>query len=313
MTSRPTSKQPTGPNAQRLVFVTGPSGAGRATAVKALEDIGYEAIDNMPLSLLSRLLDGPPLARPMALGIDIRNRDFSADRFIAVIDDLGARAGLDVDVLYLDCSPDVLIRRFSETRRRHPMAPAESPVQGIERENDLLVPIRSCANFLIDTSGFTPHDLRAEIEHWFGVSAEKRLAVSVQSFSYKRGIPPGVDMVYDCRFLRNPYWEPTLRQSDGRAKNVVAYIQHDPRFDQFFKLITGMADLLLPAFAEEGKSHIVLAFGCTGGQHRSVAVAEQLAKTLAASDWQVSIRHRELERGAVVAPDSSVQKNEGRT
>ncbi len=297
---------------QRLVFVTGPSGAGRTTAVKALEDMGFEAIDNLPLSLLTRLLDGPPLGRPMALGIDVRNRDFSTGRFIGVIDNLGAETGLEVELLYLDCSADVLIRRFSETRRRHPMAPEDSPAQGIEREIDLLAPIRARANFLIETSDFSPHDLRAEIEKWFGSTEQNRLAVSVQSFSYKRGIPRGVDMVFDCRFLRNPHWEPDLRELDGRSGKVAEYIAGDARYGEFFTKISGLAELLLPAFAQEGKSHISIAFGCTGGQHRSVAVTEQLANELAASEWQVSIRHRELERRGIVSANSGVKK-EGQT
>ncbi len=283
---------------QRLVIVTGPSGAGRSTAVKAMEDIGFEAIDNLPLSLVQRLLDGPPIGRPLALGIDVRNRDFSVNGFLDVIERFNGKPGLEAELFYLDCSADVLIRRFSETRRRHPMAPSNAPAQGIEQEKDLLVPIRARANILIDTSELSPHDLREEIERWFGSTAETRLALSIQSFSYKRGIPRGVDMVFDCRFLRNPFWEPALRSLDGRSDDVAAYISKDERFAEFFAKVLDLANLLLPAFAQEGKSHISIAFGCTGGQHRSVAVTEKLANALAASGWQVSKRHRELERRA---------------
>ncbi len=290
---------------QRIVFVTGPSGAGRSTAVNALEDIGFEAIDNLPLSLIGRLLDGPPIGRPLALGIDVRNRDFSVNAMIEVIDTFTAQSDLNIEVLYLDCSAGVLIRRFSETRRRHPMAPDESPVQGIEREFDLLVPIRARANILIDTTDLSPHDLREEMERWFDTSAENQLAVSVQSFSYKRGMPRGVDMVFDCRFLRNPYWEPALRSFDGRSEEVRQYIEQDARYQEFFEKVTGLVSMLLPAFSQEGKSHIAIAFGCTGGQHRSVALTENLANALAASGWQVSKRHRELERRA----DSGARKN----
>ncbi|MGR3289795.1 MAG: RNase adapter RapZ [Paracoccaceae bacterium] len=300
-----------GTDRQKLVFVTGPSGAGRSTAVKVLEDIGFETIDNLPLSLLKRLLAGPPIGRPLALGIDVRNRDFSADGFVQTIENLSADPGLTVELLYLDCTSDVLIRRYSETRRRHPLAKAESPAQGIERELELLVPIRARANILIDTSEFSPHELKSEIEKWFGSSAGQQLAVSVQSFSYKRGIPRGVDMVFDCRFLRNPHWDVSLQKLDGRSLAVVAYIEKDARFDEFFKKIQDLLELLLPAFAEEGKSHIAVAFGCTGGQHRSVAVAEKLANALAASAWQVSIRHRELEgRGKGVLVSGNI--DEGR-
>lgn len=281
---------------RRLVLVTGPSGAGRSTAVNVLEDLGYEVIDNLPLSLLPRLLEGAPLPRPLALGIDVRNRDFSTIGLIDVMDDLTSRAGLDVELLYLDCSADVLLRRYSETRRRHPMAPAESPVQGIEREFDLLGPIRARANILIDTTDLTPHDLRSEIEGWFDTTVTQKLAVSVQSFSYKRGVPRGVDMIFDCRFLRNPYWSEELRALNGLDVAVADYIADDKRFTDFYIQVEDLLHLLLPAFAEEGKAHLSIAFGCTGGQHRSVAVAEKLANALAASGWQVSIRHRELER-----------------
>lgn len=295
---------------RRLVLVTGPSGAGRSTAVNVLEDLGFEAIDNLPLSLLPRLLDGPPIARPLALGIDVRNRDFSTNAFIGLLDELSGQAALDTELLYLDCSADVLMRRYSETRRRHPMAPAESPQQGIEREFDLLLPIRARANILIDTSDLTPHDLRAEIEGWFDTKATKRLAVSVQSFSYKRGIPRGVDMILDCRFLRNPYWDEALRGLDGRDPAVATYIAEDKRFAEFFEKVEGLTGMLLPAYTEEGKAHLAIAFGCTGGMHRSVAVAEKVANALAASGWQVSKRHRELERRGGGSPASGGRTGE---
>ena len=269
--------------ADKLIFVTGPSGAGRATAVRALEDIGFEAIDNLPLSLLPRLLEGPPIGRPLVLGLDIRNRDFSVNRLIQTIDQYSADPKYNIELLYLDCSADVLVRRFSETKRPHPLAPAETPLQGIEREFDLLAPVRTRADLLIDTSELSPHDLRAEIEKWFSASAETLLAVSVQSFSYKRGMPRGVDMVFDCRFLRNPYWDADLRLLDGQSVAVAAYVEQDARFEKFFEKICDLMAMLLPAFAEEGKSHLSIAFGCTGGQHRSVAVAEKLANALAAS------------------------------
>ncbi len=286
------------PRAQRLVLVTGPSGAGRGTAIKVLEDLGFESIDNLPLTLLPRLLDGPPLARPLALGIDPRNRDFTTEAFIALTDTIAGTPELAAEVLYLDCREDVLLRRFSETRRRHPLAPDDSPEIGIARELDMLAPIRARAGTLIDTSELSPHDLRDELLDRFDVAGETRLPVSVQSFSYKRGLPGGADMVVDVRFLRNPYWDPDLRPLDGRTPVVAGYIEADPRFAPFFEQIVQLADLLLPAYLDEGKTHFAIGFGCTGGRHRSVAVAERLAKALAGKGWQVSIRHRELERQA---------------
>ncbi|WP_375691899.1 RNase adapter RapZ [Pseudooceanicola sp. LIPI14-2-Ac024] len=280
----------------RLVLVTGPSGAGRSTAIRVLEDLGYEAIDNLPLSLMPRLLDGGQAGRPMALGIDVRNRDFSTGALIEAIDTLGTPWSDAVEVLYLDCRPEVLLRRFSETRRRHPLAPAESPEVGVEREMDLLTPVRARADVLIDSSDLTPHDLRAELERWFSTTRGQSLAVSVHSFSYKRGAPRGLDLMFDTRFLRNPYWEGALRALDGTDPAVQAHVSGDPRFEAFFAKVLDLCDMLLPAYVTEGKAHLAIGFGCTGGQHRSVTMAERLANALAQRGWQVSIRHRELER-----------------
>jgi UPF0042 nucleotide-binding protein len=281
----------------RLVLVTGPSGAGRSTAIRALEDMGFEAIDNMPLSLLPRLLEGSaPPDKPLALGLDVRNRDFSTNALVELIDRRDWHAGLPLQVLYLDCRPEVLQQRFSETRRRHPLAPAESAELGIAREFDLLVPVRARADLVIDTSDMSPHDLRADLERWFIPRGAVRLAVSVHSFSYKRGLPRGLDMALDYRFLNNPYWEPSLRGLDGRAPEVGDFVRSDPRFESFRAKVTALVEELLPAYEAEGKAYLAIGFGCTGGQHRSVAMAETLAATLAQDGWRVSIRHRELER-----------------
>lgn len=280
----------------RLLLVTGPSGAGRSTAIHALEDLGYEAIDNLPLSLVPRLIEGPPHGRPIALGLDARNRDFNANALIELIDGLTRDPRVEAQVLYLDCAPGDLIRRYSETRRRHPLAPAETPSDGIDREIDLLAPIRARADHLIDTSDMSPHDLKAEIGRWFGAGPTGRLTVSVQSFSYKRGVPRGVDMIFDCRFLRNPHWAPDLRPLDGRDARVAAHVGADPRFQDFLLQLRNMVLFLLPAHRDEGKAHLTIGFGCTGGQHRSVAVAEKLGNVLADAGWPVALRHRELER-----------------
>jgi len=280
------------------VLVTGPSGAGRSTAIHALEDLGYEVIDNLPLSLVPRLIDGPPLDRPIALGIDVRNREFGATALIELIDTLTRDPRVGLEVLYIDCAVDVLIRRFSETRRRHPLAAHETPAEGIGREMDLLAPIRTRADHLIDTTEMSPHDLKAELQTWYSKSAAEPMAVSLQSFSYKRGLPRGLDMVFDCRFLRNPYWDPALRGRDGRDPAVAAHVAEDPRFAEFISRVEGLLLMLLPAHLAEGKAHLSIGFGCTGGQHRSVAVAESLSKRLAEAGWPVSKRHREMERRA---------------
>lgn len=282
----------------QVVLVTGPSGAGRSTAINALEDIGYEVIDNLPLSLVPRLVEGPPSGRPIALGLDARNRDFNAANLIELIDRLTRDPRVQLQVVYLDCSPNVLIRRFSETRRRHPMAPSTSPEDGIEREIDLLAPIKVRADQLIDTTDLNVHALKAEVARWFGAGTGPRLAVSMQSFSYKRGLPRGLDMVFDCRFLRNPHWDRALRPLDGRDPRVVAHIKEDARFSEFHQKVKDLLLFLLPAHLEEGKAHLSIGFGCSGGQHRSVAATEILGDALAENGWAVSKRHRELERRA---------------
>lgn len=281
---------------QSIVLVTGPSGAGRSTAINALEDLGFETIDNLPLSLVPRLLDGPQMDHPLALGLDIRNRDFSASGVSGLLDQLAADPDLDVQLLFIDANVDKLIRRYSETRRRHPLTSARTPGEGIEQEMELLAPLKARADVLIDTSRLSPHDLRAELVKWFSSDKSGALAVTVESFSYKRGLPRGADLVWDCRFLNNPHWVEGLRALNGKDAAVVDYIAQDARHGPFFEKLMDVASFLLPAFQEEGKAHLTIAMGCTGGQHRSVAVAEELGKALANKGWQVSIRHREIER-----------------
>ena len=289
--------------AQRLVLVTGPSGAGRSTAINVLEDLGFEAIDNLPLSLIPRLLDGPSRPEPLALGLDVRNRDFSASNVIELIDRLTRDPRYAPEVLFLDCAPEVLERRYNETRRRHPLSPDSGPATGVMAEIDLLQPIRVRADVLVDTSDLSPHDLKAELTRWFDIRPDGRLTVSLHSFSYKRGVPRGIDMMFDCRFLTNPHWEPALRPLTGREAAVQDHVAGDSRFAEFLDRVCEMILFLLPAYVEEGKSHLSVGFGCTGGQHRSVTLAEMVAAVLAKAGWPVSIRHRELER-RIPAPSS---------
>jgi UPF0042 nucleotide-binding protein len=281
--------------ARPIVFVTGPSGAGRSSALNVLEDAGFETVDNLPLRLLTAMLDTPGQDRPLALGIDPRNRDFSSTAVFDLLGRLTGIPGLAPELLYLDCNMDILLRRFSETRRRHPLAPDDRPSEGIVRELEMLAPLRARADVLIDTSDLNVHQLRAEVEHWFAPGGERHLTVSVQSFSYKRGLPRSVDMVYDCRFLQNPYWVPELRALNGQSSQVADHVKADPRFEEFERKVVGLSLLLLPAYRDEGKSYLSIAFGCTGGQHRSVVMAETHALRLADEGWQVSIRHRELD------------------
>ena len=283
------------PTARRIVFVTGPSGAGRSSALNVLEDAGFEAVDNLPLRLLSELLESPGSDRPIALGIAPRNRDFSTNTVVDLLGRLTGVPGLAPELLYLDCNTDVLLRRFSETRRRHPLAPDDRPSEGIMRELDILAPLRSRADVLIDTSDLNVHQLRAEVEHWFAPGGQRRLTVSVQSFSYKRGLPRSVDTVFDCRFLTNPYWVSELRDLNGTEPAVEDHVTADPRFAAFENKVLDLTLLLLPAYRHEGKSYLSIAFGCTGGKHRSVVMAQRHALRLAEEGWPVSIRHRELD------------------
>ena len=257
-------------------------------------------IDNLPLSFVPRLIEGASHGRPIVLGVDVRNRDFNATALIELIDRLTRDPGVLLEVIYLDCAVTELIRRYSQTRRRHPLATDDMPEDGIIREIDLLSPVRVRADHLIDTTEMSPHDLKAELVRWFDNSPAARMAVSVQSFSYKRGIPRGVDMIFDCRFLRNPHWVAGLREMDGRDAEVVDFIATDPRFAAFVEKVVDLVLFLLPAQLDEGKAHLSIGFGCTGGQHRSVAVTEILGKRLAQAGWPVAKRHRELERRAAV-------------
>lgn len=281
---------------QQLILVTGPSGAGRSTAIRALEDVGYEVIDNLPLRFVERLLDAPSdgVRSPLALGIDARNRDFSVDGVMQVWDDLLKRDDLALSVLYLDCDAATLLRRYSETRRRHPLDPSGHPEAGIAREKELLAPLRDRADALIETGGLNIHELRAEVERRFAATGAAHLAVTMQSFSYKRGLPMGSDLVFDCRFLRNPHWVADLRKLTGQDAAVAAYVREDMRFAPFFEKTKDLIQHLLPAYRQEGKSHLSVSFGCTGGQHRSVVLAEAMAKSLANAEQPVSIKHREL-------------------
>ena len=280
-----------------VVIVTGMSGAGRTTALHALEDMGYEPLNNFPLGLVPALIEqGGGARQPLALGVETRTRGFSARAMSETLALLRQRLPTPPLLVFLDCADDVLVRRFSETRRRHPLAPAEEPAAGVVRERDLLGDIRGSADIVIDTTGLSPHDLRREVEARFSPDRARRMTVGLSTFSYKRGAPVGADMMLDCRFLRNPYWEESLRDLDGRDPRIQRYVSLDTRFGAFLDQLTEMVLMLLPAYLDEGKVFFSVALGCTGGRHRSVSVAELLAERLEAAGWPTSVRHMELER-----------------
>ena len=280
----------------RLILVSGPAGAGRTTAIRSLEDLGFEAIDNLPLDLVKSVLKPKKASEKIAIGLDTRGRDFSVQGLLGLLKSLSSLEHVDFELLYLSCTMEVLLRRYSETRRRHPLADGKSPHEGIEQELILLEPIRHKANILIETSELTPHELKSNIKKLFLNKGVNLLSISLKSFSYKRGLPRGTDMTLDCRFLKNPHWQDDLRDKTGLDPSVSEFVASDPKFSEFIEHITKLLLFLLPSFKEEGKSSVEIGFGCTGGIHRSVAVTETVAKKLADSGWNVSIKHREIER-----------------
>ncbi len=285
----------------RVVLVTGMSGAGKTTALKALEDLGYEAVDNLPLSLMADLLQArgtgadDPRRRAVAVAIDIRTRDFSLDAFKRELAPLLARDDLDVQLLFVDCDDEVLQRRFTETRRRHPLATDRPVRDGIKHERQLVWRLRDRANVVIDTSGLSNADFRRLIGGHFRLEGEPGLAVTVASFSYPRGLPREADLVFDVRFLDNPHYDESLRPKSGLDPEVGAHIARDPAFTPFLTTLAALLLSLLPHYSREGKSYLTIAIGCTGGRHRSVFVAEKLAQMLRAEGHHINLRHRDID------------------
>ena len=278
-----------------VVVVTGLSGAGRTTALKLLEDIGYEAIDNLPLKLLGPAVLAGHLDQPVALGADIRNRDFAAQPFLEQLDALVAEPALAVKLVFMDCADDVLQRRFTETRRRHPLAQERPLADGLAAERTMTAPLKERADLVIDTSNLAVPDFRKLLTGHFGLGNDG-LVVFVTSFSFRQGLPREADLVMDVRFLRNPHYVEALRPLTGRDSQVAAYVASDPAFPGFFETLTDLIEPLLPRYEAEGKSYLTIAIGCTGGKHRSVATAEKLAAWLTAQGRDVTVGHRDMPR-----------------
>lgn len=277
----------------RAVIVTGLSGAGKTSALKVLEDLGYEAVDNLPVTLLASLMQGGG-ERPLAVGIDIRTRDFGVEPVLAEIDRIMAETGRDLRLLFLDCDDEVLRRRFTETRRRHPLAADRPLIDGIRHERALVSPLKRRADVVCDTSSLAPGEFKRVLSSHFGSAGDRDLMVFVTSFAYREGLPREADLVFDVRFLANPHYVPELKPLTGRDVDVAAHVAADPAFPAFFESLTHLLAPLLPRFAAEGKSYLTIAIGCTGGRHRSVYVAERLAQWLKDQGARVELRHREL-------------------
>ncbi|MBN8807477.1 MAG: RNase adapter RapZ [Sphingomonas sp.] len=295
--------------AKEILLVTGLSGAGKSTVLRTLEDLGWETVDNLPLRLLDRLLSSPPPEgsedgqRPLALGIGARTRDFDPNRIVKRIKQLRDEHGYDIGTLYLDCGGAELERRYSETRRRHPLALDRPAGDGIARERELLEPLRRWANRLIDTTDLTANELAQQVRSTFGGDGTGGPTLAVMSFGFARGVPRNADLVFDMRFLRNPHWEPALRPGTGLDPDVSAYIADDPAYEAAVSRIEDLLLLLLPRYRAEGKSYVTVAFGCTGGRHRSVHVAERVARRLRDAGFSPTVAHRDL--GA--APQDSLE------
>jgi UPF0042 nucleotide-binding protein len=282
---------------RRVVLVTGMSGAGKTVALKALEDAGYEAVDNLPLSMLSSLVrPDDHVDRPIAIGIDTRTRDFGTGPFLSAIDRLKGEDALAIDVLFVDCDDEVLRRRFTETRRRHPLAADRPVVDGITAERSMIHALRDRADLILDTSALSQAELRRQVQDHFALDTKPGLAVSIISFAYRHGLPREADLVFDVRFLANPHYVPALEPLTGRDEAVGDYIRDDPGFAPFIEILTTMLRALLPRYQREGKSYLTVAIGCTGGKHRSVFVAELLAAQLRQLDYRVVLMHRDMER-----------------
>lgn len=285
---------------RRVLLVTGMSGAGRTTALKSLEDMGWETSDNLPLALVVRLLASPPPPgdveddRPLAVGIDSRTRGFDAAAIRKRVEVLRSGRALAIDILFLDCSGAVLVQRYSATRRRHPLALDRPAEDGIVQERELLRPLRDAADYLIDTSALTTNSLQQEMRERFGDGGSADPTLMVTSFGYSRGLPRGADLVFDCRFLRNPHWVPELRPGTGLDADVAAYVAGDPAYEEAVSRFEELLLLLLPRYAGEGKSYVTVAIGCTGGRHRSVHVAERIGRRLRDAGFSPTITHRDL-------------------
>ncbi len=285
-------------NRQRILLVTGMAGAGKTTALRVLEDLGWEAIDNFPIRLLDRLLgaeaaeDG--IRPPLAIGFDTRTRGFRPDKIIRRVKRLTDRNDISIATLFLDCNSSELERRYNETRRRHPQAQGRPVKAGIAAERELLEPLRRWADACIDTSEFTANDLQQEMRKRFSDSAPAEMVVTVSSFGFARGMPPIADLVFDMRFLDNPHWVEGLREQTGRDAPVAAHIRKDQAFAPAFERISDLLLLLLPRYEAQGKSYVHIAFGCTGGRHRSVFTAEQIAESLREAGFSPTVLHRNL-------------------
>jgi UPF0042 nucleotide-binding protein len=294
-----------------FVLVTGLSGAGRVTALHVLEDLGYVAVDNVPLPLLGDLMRSTAgslreMAAPLAFGVDTRTYGFDSKDLVRRLQQLRQQPDLAARLLYLDCDAETLQRRYTESRRPHPMAPDRPVIDGILDERGQIGWMRDSADVVVDTSALSPHQFKQILAGHFSLGKQAGMRISVMSFSYRRGVPREADLVFDARFLKNPHYVPGLKELTGVDRPVVAYIATDPDYEPFIGRLEGLIGPLLPRFDAEGKSYLTITVGCTGGRHRSIAVAERLADWLRSAGRSVTLMHRDTEvRGGLVAENAT--------
>lgn len=282
----------------QLVIVTGMSGAGKTVAIQSFEDLGYFTIDNMPPTLVPKflqLVEGTTDNDKLALVVDMRSRSFFL-QIQNVLDELEQNENIDFKILFLDAADKELVARYKETRRSHPLAADGRILDGIKLERELLAPLKNLSQNVVDTTDLTPRELRKTISEQFSNQADTlSFRIEVMSFGFKYGLPLDADLVFDVRFLPNPYYKPELRNQTGLDKDVFDYVMNHAESEEFYQHLLGLIEPILPGYQKEGKSILTIAVGCTGGQHRSVAFAQRLADDLA-KNWPVNASHRDKNR-----------------
>jgi RNase adapter protein RapZ len=279
----------------RVVLITGMSGAGKTVALKAMEDIGFEAIDNLPLYIIPLLTSSPEsLMRPLAIGIDIRSRDFDANHFTAKTLPLIKQKNPNAQMLFLECDNEVLLHRFTETRRKHPISSERPIMDSIRTERAVMNILKEQADLVLDTSDYSLNELRVWIKENFSGDKKENFFVKINSFSYKKGLPRDSDLIFDVRFLKNPHYVQELKDLNGKDAKIAKYIKSDPAFPPIYDKLHDLILELLPKYLEEGKTYLTISIGCTGGKHRSVFVAETLRDDLKKKGYNVSLNHRDI-------------------
>ncbi len=302
-------------NIKQVLLITGLSGAGKTTTLKTLEDIGWETVDNFPIRLVEGLLNTPPSSSrndadpPLALGFDSRTRGFDPDNLIKRVKKLQENENFQISTLYLDCAGGELERRYSETRRRHPLALDRPAKEGIALERSQFEPFRRWADHVIDTSDLSTNDLQRQIREEFALQDSDITTVTITSFGFSRGLPNNIDLLFDVRFLSNPFWDPDLKLMTGLDSQVAEYISKDPAYAEALDKFEEMLKFLLPKYVKAGKAYVNIGIGCTGGRHRSVHIAEALSKNLHAAGFSPTVSHRNLASRPMEALEAMQNQN----